>query len=645
MRLDSISHRSGRRWWWAFALLIATPALALALLGLRVAQLESLQRAQQTREEQSQLGRLTDTTISSMLTVLKSELARTETSLAAARDYTPFVLEPGGRLVFPREKTYFPDPSVLDSHSGPQWSQATSQEIERAQIADQQRAGEASSLFHHIGKTEPRLRAWSELALVRRQFESGDVSALTALANPSWTHSEGMTPSGLPVALLAATYAEGLPPDQRSRFVPLLKATLEALRAGRWWFSIEERRFYDEELRRLIALAGSRPPADDARLAEWASIERLARRIRPAGDARPSDPDPAAPFLLLWSHSPDGTWLGAAVSRDRLTGLVDRALQPLFTTRSFAVAIRHLKGPIIWSRPLQSTLAGAAAPLQAVEDWELVFSRPTEGGAFDRRRLLWYGFTLVVVMTMAVGLAVTLFVVKREVELNQLQSDFVAAVTHEFKSPITSIRLLVERLSSGRLRTPAAAGEYQDAIHRETDRLERLVNRVLESQKIQSGEKRYNLVPGSVVELAEAAIWRLRPQADAKNIGVDLELAGEIPQIQIDKTAVADALDNLVDNAIKYSPEGARVLVRIQRRERFLCVEVQDHGIGIDPEDLPRIFDRFYRGRRGDQHDVHGTGLGLALVKAAAEGHGGSVEVTSAPGQGARFCLRLPLES
>ena len=144
-------------------------------------------------------------------------------------------------------------------------------------------------------------------------------------------------------------------------------------------------------------------------------------------------------------------------------------------------------------------------------------------------------------MTMAVGLAVTLFVVRREVALNRLQSDFVAAVTHEFKSPITSIRLLMERLGAGRLRTPAAAGEYHDAINRETDRLERLVNRVLESQKIQSGEKQYRFVLGSLVQMAESSIWRLRPQADEKNIAVDLEIGGEIPEIRMDQTAVSDA--------------------------------------------------------------------------------------------------------
>ena len=642
MRLGFISRRSGRRWWWGFALLIAAPALALALLGLRVARLESLERAQQIREQQTQLARLADTTIGTTLATVQHDLARTETSSIAARDYAVFVLEPGGRLVFPQDRTYFPDPRKPEFRSGPRWGRATEQLIERAQTADQQRTSDASSLLHQIGKTEPRLRGWADLVLARRQFESGDASALTNLANPFWIRSDGLTPTGLPAALLAATYVEGVSPADRARFAPLLQATLDGLRGGRWLFSFEERRVFDEELRRLLELAGAHPPGEDSRLSEWASIEHLARSVRPSDS--PSDLDPAAPFLLLWFHRPDGAWMGAAVARGRLAGLIGAALHPLFSTHPFGVSVRKVKGPAIWTRPPVAMLAGAPTPLDAVGGWELVFGAPAERSAFDGRRLLWYGFTLVMVMTMAVGLAVTLFVVRREVALNRLQSDFVAAVTHEFKSPITSIRLLMERLGAGRLRTPAAAGEYHDAINRETDRLERLVNRVLESQKIQSGVKQYRFVLGSLVQMAESSIWRLRPQADEKNIAVDLEIGGEIPEIRMDQTAVSDALDNLMDNAIKYSPEGGRIAIRIEKLDGYLCVEVQDQGIGIDPDDLPRIFDRFYRGRRGDQQNVHGTGLGLALVKAAAEGHGGVVDVISAPGQGARFCLRLPLE-
>ncbi len=178
---------------------------------------------------------------------------------AASRSYTVFVLELGGRLVFPQGKTYFPGPGKPDHHFDPQWSAATAQLFERAQTADQRKAAEASSLFQEIRKKESRLRAWAELALVRRQFESGDTSALVNLTSPSWSRVDGLTPNGLPVALLAAAHVEDVPAAQRPRFVPLLQATLDGLRAGRWLCSFEERRFYDGELRRLLELASARP--------------------------------------------------------------------------------------------------------------------------------------------------------------------------------------------------------------------------------------------------------------------------------------------------------------------------------------------------------------------------------------------------
>jgi signal transduction histidine kinase len=189
------------------------------------------------------------------------------------------------------------------------------------------------------------------------------------------------------------------------------------------------------------------------------------------------------------------------------------------------------------------------------------------------------------------------------------------------------------------LRTPESAGEYYAAVGRETDRLERLVNRLLESQKIQAGQKQYSFQPASMGEIAEAAVERLRPHAEAKSIAIKFETSGEIPELLLDKAAITDALENLLDNAIKYSSSGTQVSVVVGMGEGQVCVAVRDQGTGIDPDDLPRVFDRFYRGRQ----NVQGTGLGLALVKAAAEAHGGTVAVTSTPGRGSTFFLRLPI--
>jgi hypothetical protein len=194
VKLASISLRSGRSWWWVFAILIAAPALALAFLGLRVLKLERMERAQQVREQQAQLAHLADRALANLLGALESELARVESSPAGLPDHTIFILETGGRLVFARDKTYLPDAAKADFRPGAKWTPKIEQMIERAQAAEaQQRSSEAASLFVQIGRAEPRLKKWSELELTRLQFDNGNQAALAVLANPSWASSDGVT--------------------------------------------------------------------------------------------------------------------------------------------------------------------------------------------------------------------------------------------------------------------------------------------------------------------------------------------------------------------------------------------------------------------------------------------------------------------
>jgi signal transduction histidine kinase len=135
----------------------------------------------------------------------------------------------------------------------------------------------------------------------------------------------------------------------------------------------------------------------------------------------------------------------------------------------------------------------------------------------------------------------------------------------------------------------------------------------------------------------------LRPQAEAKGVSLNIKTVGNIPDIRFDRAAMTDVLENLIDNAVKYSSSGGRISVELHADEVQVTVEVRDEGIGIDPDDLPRIFEKFYRGSRGNQQDVRGTGLGLALVKATLDAHSGKVDVKSALGEGSRFILSLPV--
>jgi signal transduction histidine kinase len=301
--------------------------------------------------------------------------------------------------------------------------------------------------------------------------------------------------------------------------------------------SYEERRFYDAELRRLLESTGSsRRFPDDTRLDELKAIERIARQSPPSRRdtvTRSFERGERGAFLILWlpSSREADVWLGIAIPQGRLQNLLDDALAPLLSGQPFSAAIRDRKGDIVWG-----TLPNIrhVEALRTLPEWELAFSGLTSAGWTNRRLLLWYGFILLLVMILLVGLAMTVRVVRREAELGRLQNEFIAAVTHEFKSPITSIRLLMERLASGRLRTTEQASGYYTAISRETGRLELLVNRVLESQKIQVGLKQYSFAPASLIEIAETAVNQLRPQAEAKGIRLEMETDGHIPEVPLD---------------------------------------------------------------------------------------------------------------
>ena len=655
MRSHTASSRPRGTWWWVFSLLIAAPALALALLGFRAIRAEQIERDQQVREQQTQVAHLADAAIANLLERLLAQVNRVADSSAPQSssglpDLPVFSLDDEGVLAFPQHRVYFGEfgrqPKSLREVR--EFPPPLSQLIAQAQAAEAQRHVDEAAILYRRARAEVSLKSWAELGLARLKYQAADPSAMALLADLRWGRSEAMTPTGVPLAILASSYVERYSPHDRARFAPLLQQTLQSLRAGMWWLSDDQRRFYDAQLRRWLVSAGvTATLQDDERIEGLASIERVVRRsLRDGRDTAPSsrfEPSEAGGSLVIWSPRVSDRRTGTVVSGRRLGDLLDAALGPLVKGQPFAAALRDPQGVRIWGRLPDNHAIWRTEALDAVRGWQLAFTGPADVAGRAQSRLRGSATVVLPILVLIVGLAMTIRVVRREVALGRMQSEFLAAVTHEFKSPITSIRLLMERIAGGRLHTAEAAGEYYAAIGRETDRLEHLVSRLLEAQKTQSGGKQYTFVLGSLVEIAEDAVRRLRPRADAKGIHLEAQAEPGIPDVSLDRASIADAVENLVDNAIKYSAPGSHVSVHVRAVDREVHVEVCDQGIGIEKTDLPRVFDAFYRGQRGDLENVHGTGLGLALVKAAAEAHGGTVEVSSATARGSRFTLRLPV--
>lgn len=225
--------------------------------------------------------------------------------------------------------------------------------------------------------------------------------------------------------------------------------------------------------------------------------------------------------------------------------------------------------------------------------------------------------------------------------LEQMRKDFVSNVSHELKTPVTSIKGFVETLIDGAMNDRERADHFLRIILKQTDRIQEIIEDLLILARLEQNDSPIATSNCTIRDILRSCIDFCRAAAHEKQIVVEEEYAGG-PQMVCNPNLVEQAIINLIDNAIKYSPAGTAVRVRVEREPRSVAISISDHGQGIPEKDLPRIFERFYRVDRARTRDVGGTGLGLAIVKHIALAHGGEVEVASELGEGSTFVMRLP---
>jgi signal transduction histidine kinase len=233
---------------------------------------------------------------------------------------------------------------------------------------------------------------------------------------------------------------------------------------------------------------------------------------------------------------------------------------------------------------------------------------------------------------------------RREAEAVRLRSQFVSSVTHELKTPLTSIRMFAETLQLGRHSGPEAQQEYLDTVVLETERLSRLINNVLDFARIERGEKTYHMAPTDVGAAAREAARAVAYPLAQGGYALNKDIPEDLPVLEADSDALTQALLNLLSNAIKFSAEGSRIDLRVFREKGDLLLQVEDRGKGIAVQDQEAIFRDFYRTADSEKEGIPGTGLGLALVAHVAEAHGGRVEVESEVERGSTFTIRIPVE-
>lgn len=590
--------------WGVFGLFVAMPALVLTWYGVRAISADAAERERQRGDQLDEVANLADAAIASALERHRASAAAQSVPL----DLPVFEVDENGTIAFPGQRVYFGRFGAIPT----------------AATASSTSTGE-----------------WTAYETARAGWRAGDV-AVHAVAARSWSESTSFSPSGVPLAVVASSVSSTAPASDHAAFVPLIETTLSRLRDGAWWLGIDQRRVYDGELRRLLTAAGRPAPAEDARLAELARIEALVRPIASVGRGVDVIDTGSGAGLVLWASTTVGpVRRGLFLDPRSIPSLLSGNLDLLLARQSTDGEVVDQNGSRIWAASGELDRPASSRALSAVPGWRIrVAARPN--AAAGQRSWQAYGLVLLPIAVLALGLVMMTRLVRREVALARRQAEFTAAVTHEFKSPITSLRLLVERISSGRIASGPSLDQYHDALLKETDRLDALVNRLLDVQQIQAGRRHYAPARVAIAPVVTEAVDRFRSQAAAKNIELRIDVPEPI-DLALDRPIMSDAIDNLIDNAIKYSSAGTVVTISARAADGDVRLEVRDQGAGIDRADLPHIFEPYYRGRLGDRESVRGTGLGLALVQAAATAHGGTVDVSSVPGRGSCFSLRLPL--
>ena len=285
----------------------------------------------------------------------------------------------------------------------------------------------------------------------------------------------------------------------------------------------------------------------------------------------------------------------------------------------------------------------SAVLARPMSNWTLTALFPSADpmDVMERRRgMRRLGLVSGLILTLLVGLILTYLGVRRESELAQLKSDFASNVSHELKTPLTSIRMYAEMLQQGIAATAGDQARYQGVIIRESERLGRLIANVLDFSRLERGTRSYDLQAVDIEELAQEALETFARLSEGESLQIEPpERSDPLPAVVADREAAVQSILNLLSNAAKYSAGPPEITVRLARGLAGIGLSVEDAGIGIPLAEQKRIFEDFFRAPGAREAGVEGTGLGLALVRRHMVAFGGQVEVESASGRGSTFTL------
>ncbi len=371
------------------------------------------------------------------------------------------------------------------------------------------------------------------------------------------------------------------------------------------------------------------------------AAEDLAAEYLATGPARPA-------FASLVRTSLDGLWalpspdrtVVALLRQERIAAEVGSVVAAEMPLTEASVEVLVAGQGDAEPEPFLLVSAGEYLP-----DWHLALhlAGPDPFSAATNRQIaayLWTGF-LVMAFTALIAAVVGRHLL-RQLRLTRLKNDFIATVSHELKTPLSSTRVLVDTLLAGNYRNQEQAAEYLQLIARENERLSRLIDNFLSFSRMERDRRAFELTDLEPAEIVAAAADVVRSRFESHDCRFDVDTAPDLPAVAGDRDALITVVLNLLDNAYKYSDNDRRITLRTYAADGHVCFEVQDNGIGMSKRATRRVFDRFYQVDSSLARSAEGCGLGLSIVKFIVDAHGGTVEARSEPGKGSTFTVRLP---
>ena len=633
-----------------FLILTVAPAAGLAWLGWRLLEQDRALEAQRTLERQEYAADLVAGAFSRRIADSRRLLTQSgETSPLIDHPDAVFLIlqQQNLRAVPPGRLLYYPiAPQDRETPDAPFLAG------EKLEFNRRDYAGAIEQFRLFAESKDPTLRAGAQFRIARNQRKLGNFQKALA-AYDKLADIDGVFIAGIP-AELAARQAQCILLDELGRTEDLhsnAETIFEDLKNGRFQLSRPVFQLYSEQVSQWLERAGA---SDPGRLALSAAAEWLWQEWQKALSTGGSLKNTTTVklfdrcFTILAEQTPEG--LAALIAGPDY--IKSEWLLPSMQT----IAAEHLSillqdddGNTV--NPQDQSEFGRRSVRLASETglpWTVVVAdtgNPSGNEAFtSRRRLLLAGLMLVAVLVVTTGYALTRSLA-HELDAARLKSDFVAAVSHEFRTPLATLQQLTENLADGRVSTDERRSAYYQIQRRSTSRLSRLVERLLDFGRMEAGALRYHFEPVNFGSLARNLVDEFQNVAATSGHKLTISVNPELPEVYADPEALGQALWNILDNAIKYSPEQSNVDIEVGREGGWAAVRVRDSGPGIVPKERKQLFRKFFRGSAAASSHKKGAGIGLAMVDNIVRAHRGRIRVESESGKGSTFTILLKMEA